>query len=191
MANDKGIDRANHTFASIENAPVGYIILDREGKIIKVNRACREQIGYREEELAGRHIKTIIETLSFFDFSTMTDQLENAAIKMRFKDGKEIDILFNASLWGEYIHCIYVDVTSRDAKARELRELTTNLANALAEISVLRGILPICASCKKIRNDRGEWESVDSYIHSRTGVEFSHGICSECLLTLYPDFYRK
>jgi hypothetical protein len=48
--------------------------------------------------------------------------------------------------------------------------------------------LPICAGCKKIRNDVGYWEQVDSYIKKHTDVDFSHGICPECLARLYPEF---
>ncbi len=57
----------------------------------------------------------------------------------------------------------------------------------LEEIKALRGILPICANCKKIRNDAGHWEEVEVYIHEHSAAEFSHGICPACTVTLYPD----
>jgi hypothetical protein len=52
----------------------------------------------------------------------------------------------------------------------------------------IRGILPICASCKKIRNDQGGWEQIENYIRERSKAEFSHGICPECAKKLYPEF---
>ena len=61
------------------------------------------------------------------------------------------------------------------------------LRGALEQIRVLRGILPICARCKKIRNDDGHWEQVDVYVRQHADVEFSHGICPECIAELYPD----
>ena len=61
------------------------------------------------------------------------------------------------------------------------------LRGALDQVKVLRGILPICARCKKIRNDDGYWEQVDVYMRQHTDVEFSHGICPECIAELYPD----
>ncbi len=57
---------------------------------------------------------------------------------------------------------------------------------ALEEISVLRGILPICANCKKIRDDEGHWQELEAYIGQRSGAEFSHGICPDCFRKLYP-----
>ncbi|PID78117.1 MAG: response regulator [Deltaproteobacteria bacterium] len=59
------------------------------------------------------------------------------------------------------------------------------------EIKKLRGFLPICANCKKIRDDKGYWEDVEKYIASRSYIKFSHGICPECVRNNYPDIYKK
>ena len=61
------------------------------------------------------------------------------------------------------------------------------LESALAEVKALSGLLPICSSCKKIRDDRGYWNQLESYIHSHSEVRFSHGICPDCAHELYPD----
>jgi hypothetical protein len=58
---------------------------------------------------------------------------------------------------------------------------------ALLEVKKLTGLLPICASCKKIRDDKGYWNQIELYIRDRSEVEFSHGICPECAKKLYPD----
>jgi len=55
------------------------------------------------------------------------------------------------------------------------------------ELRTLRGLLPMCSECKKIRDDKGFWERVDSYIEEHTQVTFSHGICPDCLVNLYGD----
>jgi CheY-like chemotaxis protein len=62
---------------------------------------------------------------------------------------------------------------------------------AYSQVSPLSGLLPICASCKNIRNDEGHWERIDYYIKKRTDVKFSHGICPDCARKLYPEFYDK
>lgn len=62
----------------------------------------------------------------------------------------------------------------------------TDLQQALREIKVLRGIIPICSSCKKIRDDKGLWSQIEKYIKEHTGSEFSHSICPECAARLYP-----
>jgi hypothetical protein len=61
----------------------------------------------------------------------------------------------------------------------------------LSEIRQLRGIMPICASCKKIRDDEGFWHQVEAYIGDHSEAEFTHGICPDCMHQLYPDFIRK
>jgi len=57
------------------------------------------------------------------------------------------------------------------------------------EIKILKGFLPICAACKKIRDDKGYWKQIESYIRDHSEAEFSHGICPDCAKKLYPDFY--
>ncbi len=65
------------------------------------------------------------------------------------------------------------------------------LERALAEIKVLRGFIPICASCKKIRDDKGYWSQVEEYISERSEAKFTHGICPDCMDKLYPGVRRK
>ena len=67
----------------------------------------------------------------------------------------------------------------------------TKLREALDEIKILRGILPICSSCKKIRDDKGYWKQIELYIRDHSEAEFSHGICPDCVKILYPEFYKK
>lgn len=68
------------------------------------------------------------------------------------------------------------------------RELEAGIREAMSNIRVLRGLFPICASCKKIRDDQGYWKQIESYIHEHSEAEFSHSICPECMKRLYPDF---
>jgi len=69
----------------------------------------------------------------------------------------------------------------------EREELIRNLQEALAKVKLLSGFLPICTSCKKIRDDRGYWNQIESYISTHSDVEFSHSVCPECAKKLYPD----
>ncbi len=64
----------------------------------------------------------------------------------------------------------------------------TTKSNTMDKVKLLSGLLPICASCKKIRNDKGYWEQIEKYIHNHSDAKFSHGICPDCLKKLYPDF---
>jgi len=64
------------------------------------------------------------------------------------------------------------------------------LRDALAKIKTLKGLLPICASCKKIRDDKGYWSKIETYISERSDADFTHSICPECRIKLYPELYK-
>lgn len=70
-------------------------------------------------------------------------------------------------------------------------KLIVELQGALAKVNKLSGLLPICASCKKIRDDKGYWNQIESYIREHSEAEFSHGICPECVKKLYPELHEK
>jgi YesN/AraC family two-component response regulator len=80
---------------------------------------------------------------------------------------------------------------ARFADLMELRRLNSELQKALDKVKVLSGLLPICAHCKKIRDDQGYWKAVESYITEHTDAQFSHGICPECINKYYPMFKEK
>lgn len=65
--------------------------------------------------------------------------------------------------------------------------IVSDLQKALSEVKTLRGFLPICSYCKKIRDDKGYWNQIESYIHEHSEVEFSHSICQKCAKKYYPD----
>jgi len=72
----------------------------------------------------------------------------------------------------------------------EREKLITDLQTALAKVKQLSGFLPICASCKKIRDDKGYWSQVEEYIRDHSEVEFSHGICPDCAVKIYGKYYK-
>jgi response regulator RpfG family c-di-GMP phosphodiesterase len=78
------------------------------------------------------------------------------------------------------------EMDSRKAREQELKKRTQELEQALKEVKVLRGFIPICASCKKIRNDQGYWQLVEAYIREHSEAEFSHGICPDCIKKFFP-----
>jgi ligand-binding sensor domain-containing protein len=75
----------------------------------------------------------------------------------------------------------------RYLKARE-KLLSQRVDEAVAQVKALRGLLPICASCKKIRDDGGYWNQIETYIHDHSDAEFSHSVCPDCLQKLYPEY---
>jgi PAS domain S-box-containing protein len=81
------------------------------------------------------------------------------------------------------------DITERKMGEMERERLIHELQEALAKVKKLSGFLPICASCKKIRNDQGYWTQIEAYIRDHSEAEFSHSICPECASKLYPEYY--
>lgn len=85
------------------------------------------------------------------------------------------------------------EIERRKAAEKERDDLIKELRKALSEVKTLRGFLPICASCKKIRDDAGYWNQIEGYIQEHSDAVFSHSICPECARRLYPDlnFHKK
>ena len=74
------------------------------------------------------------------------------------------------------------------AANRQLQARTEQLEEALANVKTLSGLIPICASCKKVRDDKGFWDRVETYVQQRSDARFTHGICPECLRKMYPQY---
>jgi PAS domain S-box-containing protein len=85
----------------------------------------------------------------------------------------------------------FQDITERKRAEDAKEELIKGLQNAFEEVNLLSGLLPICASCKKIRDDKGYWNKIESYISSHSKATFSHSICPSCAQKLYPDLYNE
>ncbi|MFC1885199.1 hypothetical protein ACFL2O_10550, partial [Thermodesulfobacteriota bacterium] len=80
-----------------------------------------------------------------------------------------------------------LDITERKQAEEHRDKLIAELQKALSEVKTLRGFLPICSHCKKVRDDKGYWNQIESYIADHSEAEFSHGICQECAKKYYPD----
>lgn len=83
------------------------------------------------------------------------------------------------------------EIIEHERAEREKEKLIAELTEALANIKQLKGLIPICASCKKIRDDEGYWNEVEAYIGQHSEAEFSHGICPDCAQKLYPEIYAN
>ncbi len=84
---------------------------------------------------------------------------------------------------------IFIKVTN--PILQKLHETIEELKDSLSKVRLLSGLLPICASCKKIRDDKGYWNQIESYISEHSEAAFTHGICPDCVRKLYPEFRKK
>ena len=150
------------------------LIIDPEsGHILDVNQKACTFYGYRRDQILHMRI-TDINTLSP---EAVFEEMERA------KNEKRRYFNFRHRLKGGEIR----DITARKQSEHKLKAERDKLKKALDQIQVLRGMLPICAACKKIRDDKGYWNQIESYIRAHSEAEFSHSICPECSRSLYPD----
>ncbi len=82
---------------------------------------------------------------------------------------------------------IFEDISDRKRVEKENESLIAGLREAISEIKQLSGILPICVSCKKIRNDKGEWRQIETFVRNHSEADFSHSICPECEKKIYQN----
>ena len=86
-----------------------------------------------------------------------------------------------------WVRALHIQIKGRKEAEKEKDKLIQKLQNALDEIDTLRGILPVCSYCKKIRDDKGYWNQIESYISGHSQAKFSHSICPECMKKHYSE----
>jgi hypothetical protein len=122
---------------------------------------------------------------------TVDDTGDHFVTRHRRKDGTlcDVEISTNGAVYRgqKLIFCVCRDITDRKRAEKEREKLIKKLEEALKEIKALRGILPLCSFCKKIKNDKGHWEQVDVYIHEHSQADVSHSVCPECMRKHYSD----
>jgi PAS domain-containing protein len=179
-------------------APVGYVTLDQDGIVQEVNLTCSVLLGEDRSRLLKRDFNRFIsrETRSvFMDFlqkvlasntkKTCDLALVNDGITPRYVHIEAMAIGSGGSV-NRMCRMAIINTTDLVQLAMERDQLIRELQQALAEIKTLSGLLPICSYCKKIRDDKGYWNQIESYISRHSDVLFSHSICPECLKIHYP-----
>jgi len=169
----------------------------QEGEIIDANQSMLNLFGYSRGEIIGLQAReTYVHSEDRLKFKQKIERegfVRDYEIKLRKKDGTEMDCLLTAivrrtadgNIFG--YQGIIRDITERKRMEEEREKLIRELQDALANVKTLRGLLPICSYCKKIRDDKGYWNRIESYIQDHSGAEFTHGMCPECLKKHYPD----
>ncbi len=115
-------------------------------------------------------------------------RMADEALKKSYED-LEIRVLERTAELARTNRALNKEIEQRAAAEKEREELIKDLRDAIAKVKTLSGLLPICASCKKIRDDSGYWNRIEDYICKHSEAEFTHGLCPECASRLYPEFY--
>jgi PAS domain S-box-containing protein len=191
--------------AIAESTPDAVVSADSANRIISWNRGAEKIFGYTADEIIGKSAETLLpqryrpeEHVRFEEFTTTIARdftgktFEAAGLR---KSGDEFFLEQSLSTWqvaGErFFTSVIRDISERKRIQKEREDLIAKLQQALADIKTLSGLVPICASCKRIRDDKGFWNQLESYISKHSQAQFSHGICPECSRRLYPELYDE
>ncbi len=203
---EAAIKESETKFRSVaQSAKDAIITVDKAGKIAFCNTAACKMFDYREGELIGQSISILMpqrfraahERGMAQVVATRKSKLIDETIELFgiTKTGNEFPVELSLSNWVSGDHTFYTgiirDISERKQHEKERDALIDNLKKSLAKVRKLSGLLPICASCKKIRDDKGYWNQIEAYIRDHSEAEFSHGICPECSEKLYPEYHRK
>jgi PAS domain S-box-containing protein len=187
-----------HLAAIVESSDDAIVSRTLDGTVLSWNRGAERIFGYTAEEIIGRPITMLVPPHLLDEEAHILERLQRGAhldhfetVRVR-KDGKLLDISLTISPITDTegrilgISKIARDVSQRRQAEEERDRLLLRLLDALDQIKTLRGMLPICAACRKIRNETGSWDQIEVYIQQYTEVKFTHGLCPDCLKHLYP-----
>jgi PAS domain S-box-containing protein len=189
-----------HLASIVETCDDAIISQTLGGTVLSWNSGAERMFGYTAKEMVGESVESLVPRDQHSEISDIRDLIELGerverieTVRLR-RDGTGIDVAITVSpikngegaIHGASI--ILRDITERKRQEQERLRLIQELTEALKRVKTLNGLLPICSSCKKIRNDGGYWEQVENYIRSRSNAEFTHGICPDCVRLLYPEY---
>lgn len=201
LAREQPLQEARLRLAAIvESSDDAIVGKDLEGIITDWNNGAARIYGYSAEQAIGKPISILTppekqdEIPQIMERVRSGERIEHYETERPTRTGERIQVSLTVSPIRDEVGNIVGasaaarDITERKRAEEERERLVTDLQAALAKVKLLSGFLPICAACKKIRNDQGYWEQVEIYIRDHSEAEFSHAICPDCFRELYPGY---
>ena len=171
--------------------------LDKQLSVFKLKTEIKEKHRENERLVLDNKINTLeldqskalrnilYLTMAFFVFIIFV------VIYLYKKKHKDNEVLKNKNGEIKKAHrLLEKEINERKVIEKQREKLISELKDSIGKIKTLSGLIPICASCKKIRNDQGYYEQIEQYIMQHTDANFTHGICPECTIKLFPDLYK-
>lgn len=196
VESEKIRNRENHYRVLIDESMDPTFSFYPDGTYRYVNKAFAKGVGKNSDEIIGHKIWDI------FDKDEADKRF--ALVKKVFSQGvtEEIEVrvplpsgdayylttvkpIFNQNGEVETVICTSKNITKRKLAENTLKEEHNRLVEAMEQVKTLSGLLPICASCKKIRDDKGYWNQIESYISQHTNADFTHSYCPDCMDAMY------
>lgn len=185
--------------AIFEHSPLAIMYTNAEGTITTCNENASKLFGAPKEKLIG------------FSYHSIRDEIMRNAIaealsgKRTHFEGEYLTVTGNVltqmsanfspaidsdgSVSG--VIGIFEDITERKLVEKDRERLIRELKDALSKIKTLSGLIPICSSCRRVRDDQGYWSQIEAYIRDHSEIDFSHGLCPDCAKDLYDDLKQK
>ena len=186
--------------ATLESTTDAILVVDSDGKTTASNELFAKMwkipvdiINTRDDDKALAYVLDQLKNPDSFiqkvkalyadpeaeSFDTL--EFKNGRIVERYSQSQKLDEQIIGRVWS------FRDITERELAQKKRESLIVDLKKALDEVKTLQGILPICSHCKQIRDDKGYWNKIETYIGEHSQAEFSHGMCPECSDKLYGD----
>jgi PAS domain S-box-containing protein len=172
--------------AILDSVADAMYVTDAQYQIIEVNKAFSEIYGLTREEALGKTCHEVTHGQTFPCASCLLNSDPNSqqnTIAEHIHRERYVEVSLFPTTGEQGTQCVIHIV--RDVT--ECKRADAERKRMQAEIKALQGLLPICASCKKIRDDRGRWENVETYISERFDATFTHGICPDCAKKFFPS----
>lgn len=180
----------------VDTANEGIVQVSADWRIVYTNSYFARLLGYEPAEILDRLLEELFWPDDLKSFQKQKEERSlgihrNFERKFKTREGQCVETLVSASsiLDGEGrfggSFGMITDITVLKKTQAELQEKILELQKAAEQIRTLRGIVPICMHCKKVRDDQGFWNQVEVYVETHTGAEFSHGICPDCINTYH------
>jgi PAS domain S-box-containing protein len=197
-----GLEKLFYLAAIVDSTGEAILSQNMDGIITTWNAGAEQLFGYSEEEAVGKSVLILVpaslhpSTNQIFKDLRQGKPIESFETVRLRKDGAPLDVYLAMSpikaASGELMGAasIAYDITERKKIEEERTKMIDQLNDTLSKVRTLSGLLPICASCKKIRDDKGYWQKLETFVHEHSNAEFSHSICPDCMERLYPDFSK-
>ncbi|MBU2547282.1 MAG: PAS domain-containing protein [Proteobacteria bacterium] len=197
-AAEEALRRSEEKYRTVADYPVDWETWeDPHGRYVYVSPSCLRITGRSREEFIERPelVQEIVspEDREAFSRHQRLHVTENEMARLDFRivtsEGEERWISHICQpVYGRDGVWLGRRSSNRDISIR--MRVIGELEAALAEVKVLRGLIPICANCKRIRDDEGYWRRIEEYIEARSEAQFTHGLCQDCIKTLYPELSK-
>ncbi len=183
-----------------QNSLDGMMLTAPDGTILDANPAACRMFERTREEIVAAGRNGLMDSSDPRMVAMLEERrrsgLVHGELSARRRNGTffpvEVSSVVFESPKGNARTCIIIrDISERKAAERERERLIHELREAAARVKTLTGLLAMCASCRKIRDDNGAWHNLESYVRQHTEADFSHGICPDCRRLLYPETIRE